>query len=63
MYYWFNLERTSDGFLAHLVSRKETLATFVNSSNALFVAELDRNFYEAGETIELELLCGLNEID
>lgn len=63
MYYWFDIEKSSNGeYIAHLVSRKETLPYFVRNAKALFIGSLDRGAYEKGEKVELQLLCGIEEL-
>ena len=62
MYYQFNITKEGDEFVASFVKRRRTFPDVVLSSKALLIAPAESEGYKAGEEVELEVLCGMEEL-
>jgi molybdopterin molybdotransferase len=61
-YVWLTLEKSSDGYIATDIGLDNSLPAKLLRPQALFIASFDAERYQAGEEIEVELLCGFEEL-
>lgn len=61
-YVWFVLSKAPDGYVATEVEANSSIPAKLLRPQAMFIAPLDATGYQADEEIEVELLCGTEEL-
>ena len=62
MYYQFDIKEENGEYVAYFIKRRRSFPDVVLNTKALFIAPSDSTGYKAGETIEVELLTGMEDI-